>query len=99
MATLVQAAPWADQKSRTELNPWGSSTWTVTRTVDEATLQRATARIVGERSFGSFAKSGQPERGTRCRIERAEWERWLAANTQELERPLEEVQRGSSKDA
>lgn len=47
--------------------------WPFCREVDEGALAHATERLVGERSFGRFAKSGQPERGTRCRVESAGW--------------------------
>lgn len=41
--------------------------------MDPDLLSRAATPIPGERSFEAFAKSGQPERGTRCRVSRAEW--------------------------
>ena len=44
--------------------------------VDPAALAAAAALVPGERSFESFAKAGQPERGTRCRVDRAVWEPW-----------------------
>lgn len=47
--------------------------WTPERSVDAGRLSRAASPIPGERSFEAFAKSGQPERGTRCRVSRAEW--------------------------
>lgn len=47
--------------------------WAVGRDLDLAALVRLAAGIAGERSFEGFAKSGQPERGTRCRVERAVW--------------------------
>lgn len=37
------------------------------------TLDRLAQALIGERSFGGFARSGQPERGTRCRVEEAFW--------------------------
>lgn len=54
--------------------------WAMTRPVDEQTLNAATRRLPGERSFGSFAKSGQPERGTRCNVEEAGWWRTPAGD-------------------
>lgn len=45
-------------------------------TAHAGTVDQLTAladRFVGERSFEAFAKAGQPERGTRCRIESATW--------------------------
>jgi tRNA pseudouridine38-40 synthase len=50
--------------------------WALCEPVDGASLQASAATIVGERSFRAFAKSGQPERGDRCRIERAAWDSW-----------------------
>ena len=50
--------------------------WPVDRPVDRALLARCARAIPGERSFRGFAKSGQPERGTRCRVDRAEWREW-----------------------
>ena len=41
--------------------------------VDRALLDRAAAGIMGEHSFEGFAKTGQPERGTRCHVYAAEW--------------------------
>lgn len=39
-------------------------------------LNDAACRIVGEHSFVRFAKSGQPQRGERCTVHRAEWREW-----------------------
>lgn len=47
--------------------------WVPRRPPDEGVLRAMTPLLLGERSFESFARSGQPERGTRCRVERAEW--------------------------
>lgn len=49
--------------------------WALGQGVDVGSLHRLAARLPGERSFGGFAKSGQPERGTRCRVESAGWSR------------------------
>jgi len=46
------------------------------RPPDPDLLGRAATLIPGERDFGSFAKSGQPQRGTRCRVEKAGWSDW-----------------------
>ncbi|MDX1566722.1 MAG: tRNA pseudouridine synthase A [Longimicrobiales bacterium] len=46
------------------------------RDLDRGLLERCAEAIPGERSFEAFAKSGQPERGTRCRVGRAEWRVW-----------------------
>ena len=40
------------------------------------TLESLAARLPGERDFAGFAKSGQPERGTRCSVETARWSRF-----------------------
>jgi len=50
--------------------------WPVDDALDRGLLDRAAALIPGRRSFEAFAKSGQPERGTRCRVDRAVWEPW-----------------------
>jgi len=39
-------------------------------------LEAAAAMIPGERDFSRFAKVGQPQRGTRCRVVAAEWAPW-----------------------
>lgn len=41
-----------------------------------ALLEAGAAMIPGERSFANFAKAGQPERGTRCRVYSADWRPW-----------------------
>jgi len=50
--------------------------WPLGDAVDPVLLGDAAARIPGRRSFRAFAKSGQPERGTVCRVDRAVWEPW-----------------------
>jgi tRNA pseudouridine38-40 synthase len=50
--------------------------WALCEPVDVASLRVSAAAIVGERSFRAFAKAGQPERGERCRVERAIWDTW-----------------------
>jgi len=49
--------------------------WQLCREPDTELLRRETGHLSGERSFRAFAKSGQPERGTRCRVARARWSR------------------------
>lgn len=49
------------------------STRPIPVTLDRALLTQAAATVVGERSFEAFAKSGQPERGYRCRVTKAGW--------------------------
>ncbi len=51
--------------------------WDISRDPPQpANLELAAAHIPGERSFGSFAKSGQPHLGERCRVASARWESW-----------------------
>ena len=54
--------------------------WPLCRDVDVDLVADCTRHIPGERSFGRFAKSGQPERGTRCRVEEAGWRRTAAGD-------------------
>lgn len=51
--------------------------WPVDRAVDRSLLDRCADAISGERSFRAFAKSGQPQRGTHCRVYQAGWRDWL----------------------
>src|SRR5690606_15052228 len=50
--------------------------WPLGRALAPASLADAASRFVGEHSFRAFAKSGQPERGERCTVVRAEWRPW-----------------------
>ncbi len=50
--------------------PW---CWPLARTPDLTLLESASATVVGDHSFRSFAKTGQPERGDRCTVHRAQW--------------------------
>ena len=50
--------------------------WPLGRSLAPQFLADASALFVGEHSFRAFAKSGQPERGERCTVHRAEWRRW-----------------------
>lgn len=50
--------------------------WAMEETLDREALHDAAELIPGERSFRSFAKAGQPERGDRARVEAARWDRW-----------------------
>ena len=50
--------------------------WCISRPLDQDLLDKAAARLVGDHSFEAFAKSGQPERGTRCTVSSATWEPW-----------------------
>lgn len=51
---------------------WDASAFSV----DPSLLAAVAAAVPGERSFEAFAKAGQPERGTRCRVDRASWAPW-----------------------
>ena len=42
-------------------------------TIDRSRLDRVAGEIMGEHSFEAFAKTGQPERGTRCHVHSASW--------------------------
>jgi len=50
--------------------------WPLKGELNESLLHKATALILGEHSFRSFAKSGQPERGHTCSIQEALWYPW-----------------------
>jgi tRNA pseudouridine38-40 synthase len=50
--------------------------WPLGRALAPAALEEAASRFRGEHSFRAFAKSGQPERGELCTVERAEWRPW-----------------------
>jgi tRNA pseudouridine38-40 synthase len=45
--------------------------------LDAEKLTEISGSILGQHSFASFSKSGQPERGTLCTLESAGWERSL----------------------
>ena len=50
--------------------------WALGEALDADALARAAAPLPGEHSFRAFAKAGQPERGERCIVYRAEWRPW-----------------------
>lgn len=50
--------------------------WALERVPDAAVLREAARHLTGEHSFRAFAKSGQPQRGYRCQVTRAEWIPW-----------------------
>ena len=50
--------------------------WCNQQPLDRRLLEEASARILGSHSFTAFAKSGQPERGTRCTVGSSVWEPW-----------------------
>jgi len=50
--------------------------WPLRAELDRSLLNRATKLVIGEHSFKSFAKSGQPHRGYICLIQGARWLPW-----------------------
>jgi tRNA pseudouridine38-40 synthase len=50
--------------------------WALGEPLDMRTLGTLGGCLLGEHSFEAFAKAGQPERGTRCTVSRAEWHGW-----------------------
>jgi tRNA pseudouridine38-40 synthase len=50
--------------------------WPLRFPIDADRLRDAAVRVIGDHSFGAFAKAGQPERGTRCTVTSAEWLPW-----------------------
>ena len=50
--------------------------WPLDLPVSIALLEESAGQLVGERSFRSFAKTGQPHRGERCTVHHAEWAPW-----------------------
>lgn len=53
--------------------------WPLVEPLDFGRLRAAAGRFAGVHDFRSFAKAGQPERGYRCTVHRAEWAEWGAA--------------------
>jgi tRNA pseudouridine38-40 synthase len=52
---------------------WARRLWAVSRPVNLEVLLGTSAHLIGEHDFAGLSKAGQPERGTRCRVEQAEW--------------------------
>lgn len=50
--------------------------WPLNRDLDRSLLERCAGAVPGDRSYDAFAKSGQPQRGTRCHVLGAEWGEW-----------------------
>jgi len=50
--------------------------WALCAPMDPDVLDAASRHLVGEHSFLAFAKAGQPERGDRCTVAAAAWDRW-----------------------
>jgi tRNA pseudouridine38-40 synthase len=55
------------------------SCWALGEALAPERLNAAAARFVGEHSFRSFAKAGQPERGEMCTVYAADWVAWPPA--------------------
>jgi tRNA pseudouridine38-40 synthase len=53
--------------------PW---CWPLGEALDRETLEACARAIAGEHSFRGYSKSGQPERGYRCRVHHARWVGW-----------------------
>lgn len=53
--------------------PW---CWALGEALDEDRLAAAARALPGEHSFKAFAKAGQPQRGDRCTVTGAAWDRW-----------------------
>lgn len=47
--------------------------WPLGRPLDVERMREASRSLLGEHSFDAFAKSGQPERGERCRVLDVNW--------------------------
>lgn len=62
-----------EEASSPFVRPW---CWPLGEELDRDLLDRAAQMLPGERSFASFAKAGQPQRGDRCTVRSAEWSRW-----------------------
>lgn len=71
--TYVYRVGSAPQAASPFARPW---CWPLSDALDLSLLAEATTRIPGERSFKAFARAGQPERGDRCHVTRAVWQRW-----------------------
>lgn len=52
--------------------------WSLGEEPDRDVLEHTTSRLLGEHSFRGYARSGQPERGYRCRVHSARWIEWPA---------------------
>jgi tRNA pseudouridine38-40 synthase len=50
--------------------------WPLAQRLELEALNGAAALLSGDHSFRSFAKSGQPERGDRCRVHLSRWRAW-----------------------
>ena len=50
--------------------------WPVRDSLDRALLDSAASLLIGERTFGSFAKSGQEARGELCAVHVSQWSEW-----------------------
>lgn len=55
--------------------------WPLGQELEQARLERAAGKLLGEQSFRAFAKAGQEDRGDRCMVYRAGWTPWPPAGT------------------
>jgi len=55
------------------VRPW---CWPLGEELDRGLLDAGAALLAGDHSFRAFARSGQEERGDRCVVQAARWERW-----------------------
>jgi tRNA pseudouridine38-40 synthase len=55
--------------------------WPIGQPLASSALKDSARRFIGTHSFLAFAKAGQPERGERCTVWRAEWRPWPRAGT------------------
>lgn len=52
---------------------WAQRLWAVCQPLDLDALADDSRHLVGQQDFTGLSKSGQPERGTECCVERADW--------------------------
>lgn len=52
---------------------WSRRLWAVGQPLDLELLASMSSQLIGVHDFTRLSKSGQSERGTECRVERAEW--------------------------
>ena len=58
--------------------------WPLGRELDPSLLADSAATIVGDHSFRSFRKAGQPQLGDRCRVASAKWGPWRLGHRFEI---------------
>jgi len=52
---------------------WAHRIWAVCQPLDLESVSHMAGHLVGTHDFAGLSKAGQPERGTECRVERADW--------------------------